>query len=97
VFSFDFLPPLIDAEQRDQRKSFRGGIGGSSGQKVSERGFIREFFDPVNGEEHREPRSGINLRGGIFLPTSFLLLKKKWVAIRRNTMQSKQENFTRGY
>jgi len=58
------------------------GIGGS-GQKVSERVFYREFFCPGNGEEHREPRSGINFRGGIFLRTSLLLLTKKYVAIRR--------------
>jgi hypothetical protein len=59
------------------------GIGGS-GQKVSERRLhAASSFDPVKDGERRGPRSGINFRGGIFLPTSFLLLKKKWVASRR--------------
>jgi hypothetical protein len=49
------------------------GIGGS-GQKVFERRlYAASSFDPANGEEHREPHSGINFRGGIFLRTSLLL------------------------
>jgi hypothetical protein len=65
AFAFDLYPHVLMPST--------GGIGGS-GQKVSEwRFYATSSFDPVNGEEHRGPRSGINFRGDIFLLSSLLL------------------------
>jgi hypothetical protein len=73
------FPPLIHVEHRRHwRIRTKSCLSGGFPPRV--------LFVPANGEEHREPRSGMNLWGGISLPSFLLLQTRKKVAIRRKTI-----------